>query len=206
MGSGGVGMPLALVVFLSALVLPPGPTEPAVPEPWAPAIFLSLGLGADAVAANWREPNATLDGRRLQQLGPGLRLAAGVELGSQTAIFIDGAGTVPVVMPGWGVSVGGVGFGVDRFVRDGGPWHLRASARRAWVYRSRSFEPAILYRPPPIRTIDEVWLVELAIGHAHRTSRIERGWMLALFGGPLWVETGIGWIGGLGLARVWSRS
>jgi len=30
--------------------------------------------------------------------------------------------------------------------------------------------------------------------------------MLALFGGPLWVETGIGWIGGLGRARVWSRS
>ena len=198
-------MPLAFIALLSALVPTPDPTEPAVPGSPTPALFLSLGLGVDGVATRWREPNPNIDGG-LQQLGPALRLAAGVQLGTQTALFVDGAGTVPVVLPGWGVSVGGVGLGVDRSVRPGGPWHLRASARRAWAYRSYAFSAPIKYITPPIRTIDEIWQFELALGHAHRTARLERGWMLAVFGGPLWVETGIGWIGGLSLARVWSRS
>jgi len=102
--------------------------------------------------------------------------------------------------------MGGVGLGVDRAVRTGGPWHLRASAHHAWGHRSRNFDAPIGYITPPILSIDDIWIFELAIGHAHRTARLETGWMLALFGGPLWVETGIGWIGGFGLARVWSRS
>jgi hypothetical protein len=200
-----VVMPLAFIALLSALVPNPGPTEPPALKSSKPSLFLSLSLGVDAVAAHWREPNPNLH-ETLKQLGPALRLAGGVQLGSQTAIFLDGVGTVPAVFPGWGVSVGGVGVGVDRFVRDGGPWHLRASARRAWAYRTRPLEAAVLPIIPPIRTIDDIWLFELAIGHARRTARLERGWMLAVFGGPLWVETGIGWIGGVSLARVWSRS
>ena len=193
-------MPLAAIAILWALVPNPGSTTPR-----SSALFLSLGLGIDALAATWREPNPSIDGG-LQQLGPALRPAIGVQVGSQTALFIDAVGTVPGLVPGWGVELGGVGLGVDRFVQADGPWHLRASARRAWAYRSAAFSAPILQIPPPIRTIDEIWLFELAIGHAYRTGRIERGWMLALFGGPLWVETGIGWIGGLSLARVWSRS
>jgi len=73
-------MPLAFIAILSALI-PPVPAEQAAPESPTPALFLSLGLGVDALASNWRERNPSIDGE-LRQLGPAIRLAAGVQLGS----------------------------------------------------------------------------------------------------------------------------
>lgn len=184
---------------------PSAPEDPIAPPAPRAGLFLSLGLGVDAVFAGWREPNPEVH-EGVRQLGPALRLAVGVQIRSGTALFVDGAGTVPAVLPGWGIEMAGIGGGVDRFVRPDGPWHFRVSARRAWAYRSRAFQAPIRLIPPPIRTIDEIVWLEIGIGHIRRGAQTEAGWMVSVLGGPLWTGNGTGWIGGLSLAHVWSRS
>jgi len=122
----------------------------------------------------WREPNPAV-GEGVQQLGPAIRLGAGVYVGPQVALFIEGAGTVPAVLPGGGVEVGGIGGGTDLFLRAGGPWHVRVSVRRAWAYRSRAFQAPIRFVPPPIRRIDEIGLV-----HGHHIKHWLHGGVTSL--------------------------
>jgi hypothetical protein len=167
-------------------------------------LYLSMSLGVDGVLASWREPNPVV-GEGVQQLGPAIRLGAGVYVGPHVALFIEGAGTVPAVLPGWGVEVGGIGGGTDLSLRAGSPWHLRVSVRRAWGYRSRAFEAPIRLVPPPIRKIDEIGLLEIGIGHLRQSTTIDSGWIFSLFSGPLWTGNGTGWMGGLSLAYTWSR-
>jgi hypothetical protein len=167
-------------------------------------LYLSMSLGVDGLLASWREPNPVVS-EGVQQLGPAIRLGVGVHVGSRVAVFIEGAGTVPAVLPGWGVEVGGIGGGTDLSLPPSSPWHVRISVRRAWAYRSRAFQAPIRFVPPPIQRIDEIGLFEIAVGHLRQNTTTHSGWMSALFGGPLWTGNGTGWMGGLSLSYTWSR-
>jgi hypothetical protein len=202
LAAGGTGWARSL--HFDAPVVPPGPVEPPTPRRAGP-LFLSLGLGVEALLAQWHEPSPVVDDR-LQQLGPALRLEAGVVVHEGITLFAEAAGTFPALPPAWGLEMGGAGAGIDWFLRPDGPWHLQTSVRRSWAFRSRPLSGEALTFPRPISNITDIWQVELGVGRVHRQGRLDRGWGLSVFGGPLWVTTGIGWTGGASIGYRWSRS
>jgi len=208
-------MPLALLGVLCAgqpprvwgrsrdfTALPPAPAPPSVRSG---PVFISITTGADFLVARWHEPNPLLPGRAIQ-VGPGLRFAMGAMLRERLAIYAEGSVTAPVVPFLTGLAVASAGVGADWFTDPANGWRARVLARRAWASRMNFADAGVLYTPPAVQSIDAIYLLEVGAGPSRRSARVDRAWLLAASGGPLWVLGRAGWTLGLSLAYSWSLS
>jgi len=176
-------------------------------------VVFSLAVGVDTLAARWYEP-IPRTATHSWQLGPELRLGAGFVANARVIVSAEGYGALPFLgTPGNGealrlggaLALGGLGVGADCFLREGGSWDLRLSARRSWArpWGFLFFPGTQIEGERP--TLD-VWLFEAGIGHARRRGHVDGSWIVSLLGGPLWTGGRAGWMAGLSFVRAWSRS
>jgi hypothetical protein len=152
--------------------------------------------------ARWREFNPTVEGEA-QQAGLALRPRLGGVVAERAAVFVEAHATAPFVVPLHGLSIAGVGIGATWFTQPAGPWHVDLAARRAWANRSMFARQLILRIPPPIESIDEIWMLEAGIGRKNRAGRWDRGWTGSVFGALLKPEGSSGWAAGGSLTYCW---